>query len=199
MRCSSPLLTLLRDLDASFKLVTEHHILGHHGRLGLIMTSYEPSVRCSWPIGESQRPENCDEILMSMPADLSFQRFGRYLPPGTGVTLPLEVANGAAQSQRCSCTWLTRFHVADRSCVATLDTTGIPAVESWFRLWEEMVALEGMCTRNGMVGTSFALGKCFSKLLHHHRFVLDRLTTIGSQRDMFIDVKRGTHPDTASS
>ena len=144
--------------------MAERRILGHHSRLGLIMTSYEPSIRCSWPIGESQRPENCDEILMSMPADLSFQRFGRHLPAGAGVPLPLDIANGILpQSQRMFLIpGLPRFHVADRSCVATVDTTGVPAVESWFRLWEEMVALEGMCTRNGMVGTSFALGKCLT-------------------------------------
>ena len=132
------------------------------------MTSYEPSIRCSWPLSERQRPENCDEILMSMQADLSFHQFGRDLPPGTGVRLPLEVANCTVQSRRCSCTWLTRLNVADRSCVATLDTTGKPAVESWFHIWEEMIALEGMCTRNGMVGTSFGHGKCLPKLFHHY-------------------------------
>ena len=104
---------------------------------------------------------------MSMPADFSFQRFGRDLPPGTGVQLPLEIATCTTQSQRFSCTWLTPFDVADRTCVATVDTTGIPAVESWFHLWEQMIALEGMCTRNGMVGTSFAIGKSSHKLFHH--------------------------------
>ena len=55
------------------------------------------------------------------------------------------------------------YNVADRSCVATVDITGPAGAESWFRLWEEMIALEGMCTRNGMAGTSFALGKRFPK------------------------------------
>ena len=151
-----------------FVLVTKHHILGRQGHLGLIMTSFEPSIRCSWPISESQRPENCEEILMSMPAGFGFQRFGRDLPPGTGVQLPLDMATCTIQSRQSSCTWLTRFTVADRTCVATVDTTGIPAVESWFHLWEQMIALEGMCARNGMVGTSFAIGKCLPNLFHHH-------------------------------
>ena len=54
---------------------------------------------------------------------------------------------------------LTVLDIDDWTCVATVDIRGAPAVESWYRIWEEMVAVEGMCTRNGLDGTAYALGK----------------------------------------
>lgn len=54
---------------------------------------------------------------------------------------------------------LTFLSIDDRTCVAIVDIRGAPAVESWYRIWEEMVAIEGMCARNGLDGTAYALGK----------------------------------------
>lgn len=54
---------------------------------------------------------------------------------------------------------LTRFALDDGTCVATIDITGPEAAESWYHIWEEFVAVEGMCTWKGMEGMAFALGE----------------------------------------
>lgn len=46
----------------------------------------------------------------------------------------------------------------DQKCMAKVEITGAPALESWYHIWEEMVAIEGMCTRAGLSGTASALG-----------------------------------------
>lgn len=69
-------------------------LTGRHGRLSLIVTSYRPSVRCSRPVAEGQEPDDCDEILLSMPASKGFQQFGPNVDPRAGTELPVELANG---------------------------------------------------------------------------------------------------------
>ena len=71
--------------------------LGRRRRLGLIMTSYEPSVRCSngpRPGEHDHAPEDCDEILLEMPATKNFEHFGTSIDPHQGVRLPYDLMNG---------------------------------------------------------------------------------------------------------
>lgn len=67
-------------------------ISGQHGRLGLTMTSNNPRIRCSNPLG--QPPGNCDEIMERMPADRRLQFFGPAGIPGVDVGLPRQISNG---------------------------------------------------------------------------------------------------------
>lgn len=72
-------------------------IPGRRRRLGLIMTSYEPSVRCSnrpRPEVHDRAPEDCDEILLDMPATKNFEHFGTSIDPYQGIRLPVEFMNG---------------------------------------------------------------------------------------------------------
>ena len=64
---------------------------GRQGRLGLIMTSYNPSVRCFEPPGGREGPEDCHDILSFMPATKGYQRFGEG---DSDIRLPLELHNG---------------------------------------------------------------------------------------------------------
>ena len=71
--------------------------LGQRRRLGLIMTSYQPSVRCSnipRPDEHDYAPEDCDEILLEMPATKNFEHFGTNIDPHQGIRLPFELMNG---------------------------------------------------------------------------------------------------------
>ena len=43
--------------------------------------------------------------------------------------------------------------------MATINTTGAPSSIGWYDIWEAMVELEGMCTRNGKDGVAYALGE----------------------------------------
>ena len=54
---------------------------------------------------------------------------------------------------------MTCLRLDDRTCVATIDNTGPSALESWYDIWEEMVAIDGMCTSHGLEGQAFSLGK----------------------------------------
>ena len=64
---------------------------GRQGRLGLIMTSYMPSVRCFNPPGGREGPDDCLEILLSMPAMKGYHVFGEG---DSEIDLPLELHNG---------------------------------------------------------------------------------------------------------
>ena len=43
--------------------------------------------------------------------------------------------------------------------MVSIEITGLPSIESWYHVWEEFVAVEGMCTRNGKTGEGYGLGK----------------------------------------
>ena len=82
----------------------------------------------------------------------------------------------------------------NRKCMAKVEITGPPALESWYHIWEEMVAIEGMCTRAGLSGTASALGmSCSVIVLLVMENKLEFLLTddsIGSRRNIILDVIR---------
>lgn len=55
----------------------------------------------------------------------------------------------------------------DRTCVATIDTTGMTAWTSWYEIWEQMTAIVGMCTSHNKEGQAFALGKLLVPVNHN--------------------------------
>ena len=114
--------------------------LGRHGNLGLIMTSFKPSIRCMNPPGRGRAPEDCYEIVNKMLAGKEYLSFGRAGTPGVQIALPLQMAN------------------EDRTCTATIDITRSSALESWYNIWEKMVAVDRMCTSQDLEGTAFGLG-----------------------------------------
>ena len=70
-----------------------NRFVGRAGRLGLIMTSFEPAVRCSNPPGRAPEPDQCWEILQLMPATIGLRWFGRQDEVGVEVSLPWQFAN----------------------------------------------------------------------------------------------------------
>ena len=128
------------------------------------MTSFLPTVRCFEPEGVDPEPEDCPEVLQIMRTTKSYQLFGRANVPEVDVRLPLEIANGKLQPPAIG-QWSIRWPitnlscVGDQTCVATVDNIGPPAIESWHHIWEQMVAVDGMCSRRGLEGVAFALGK----------------------------------------
>lgn len=45
------------------------------------------------------------------------------------------------------------------NCQFIIDSTHEGDTSSWYELWQAMVAINGMCTRFGKLGTAYALGK----------------------------------------
>ena len=75
-------------------MLVDQRAIGRHGRLGLIMTSYEPSVRCFEAPGEGPISEECYQILGIMPARKNRQIFGSAGAPGVTVGLPYDIYSG---------------------------------------------------------------------------------------------------------
>lgn len=40
----------------------------------------------------------------------------------------------------------------------TLYSTGAPALASWYQIWEEVVAVEGMCADEDREGMAYSIG-----------------------------------------
>ena len=57
---------------------------------------------------------------------------------------------------------LLTFASASRDCVAIVDNVGPSEIWSWYNIWEEMVAVEGMCVRQGLEGQAFGHGELIS-------------------------------------
>ncbi|KAL8831103.1 MAG: hypothetical protein Q9191_001052 [Dirinaria sp. TL-2023a] len=132
--------------------------IGRYRRLGLIMTSYQPTVRCDAAVGPA--PTDCLDILMDMPATTTAQVFGRAGEAGVQVQLPYQLRND------------------DGTCLVTVETTGSASFLGWYDVWENLVAVEGMCARDERYGTAYALG---------------------SRRNVFVHMRGGTASQTATS
>ena len=61
---------------------------------------------------------------------------------------------------------LLRRIADDGTCIVTVESMGRPDRASWYYIWEETVALEGMCARDERYGEAFALGRpgCHRKI-----------------------------------
>ena len=66
---------------------------GRSGRIGLIMTSFEPSVRCSTPLSRAPVSGDCWKILQLMPASIGLRWFGRPEDLGVEIWLPWRFAS----------------------------------------------------------------------------------------------------------
>ncbi|KAL8657205.1 MAG: hypothetical protein Q9226_002145 [Calogaya cf. arnoldii] len=114
-------------------------IAGHHGRLSLVMTSFQPQVRCTHPT--SSAANDCYGILATMPTSKDLQAWGKRGTRYVVNELPYHLFN------------------YDRTCTATIrQNRGPSSITSWYRIWEDLVAVEGMCSRHGLDGQAFALG-----------------------------------------
>lgn len=78
-------------LSRGNNLILINNTKGRHHRLSLIMTSFQPQVRCTHPI--TYAPAHCDEILASMPAFKKLQIFGSIGTRYVEIGLPYELAN----------------------------------------------------------------------------------------------------------
>lgn len=132
--------------------------IGRYGRLGLIMTSYEPAVRCQRAVG--LEPSNCLDIELNMPVTKTVQVFGQAGEAGVEIELPYTLSND------------------DNTCTVTIENRGSADLLSWYDIWENVVAVEGICARFERDGTAFALG---------------------SRRNIFVDLKGGTASQAATS
>ncbi|KAG6986474.1 hypothetical protein G7Y79_00082g100900 [Physcia stellaris] len=145
--------------------------IGLHSHLSLIMTSYKPTVRCSNPV--AHEPRDCDEILLTMLTSRGTQTFGPAGVPGVQVHLPFEMANGTLSPYPSP-----NYEAVPLSTFVALSFTRAPALASWYQIWEEVVAVEGMCADEDREGMAYS---------------------IGSRRNMFLELKGGSTRNTAVS
>lgn len=129
--------------------------LGDGQNVDLVMASYVPNVLCK----DSPGPpiENCQTIVNSMPATRYEKWWGTaHAPQRADITLPrtlLECKSNLGRNQSCH-RFAECFRIAGRKCMAKIETIGPTDVSSWYEVWQAIVALEGMCVRNGQVGTA---------------------------------------------
>lgn len=112
--------------------------LGVEGVLSLEMRSYQPSIACGEPFGPP--PQNCIDIIRIMPTGTGKRRFGRRGTPGIDVPLGIYL------------------HSDNPGCQVIIDATAPVETASWYSLWEAMVAIDGMCVRQGKMGSAYLLG-----------------------------------------
>lgn len=54
---------------------------------------------------------------------------------------------------------LTHFLTADQRCRVTIASAGAKDISTWYELWAQVVALDGMCGRAGRNGIAYDLGE----------------------------------------
>ena len=141
--------------------------LGDGQNVDLVMASYVPNVDCKNYPGPPT--ENCQTIVNSMPASKYQKSWGTaHAPLNADITLPRTLREsksnlGKNQSyhQFAEC-----FQIAGRKCMAIIETLGPTDVSSWYEIWQAVVALEGICVRNGLVGTARQRGMWLCILNH---------------------------------
>ena len=70
-----------------------NNLAGRSGRIGLIMTSFKPSVGCSISPRRAPEPGHCWQILQLMPVGIGLRWFGRQEDEGVEVSLPWRFQN----------------------------------------------------------------------------------------------------------
>lgn len=108
--------------------------LGDGLHVDLIMASYVPDVYCEDSPGPPT--ENCKTIGNSMPATSYEKLWGTAHDFHADITLPRTLLEPG------------------RRCMAMIETLGPTDVSSWYDIWQAVIALDGMCVRNGQVGTA---------------------------------------------
>ncbi|KAL6713734.1 hypothetical protein ACLMJK_008226 [Lecanora helva] len=120
--------------------------LGASGRLGLIMTSYAPTVTCGE--AESFFPrDSCHDIISLMPATKELDAFGRVGQRWVEIEIPNTFYSVSFPGGK-----------EDRRCKSTVDSSGLRDVASWYDMWQGVVAVDGMCGRFNRVGYAGGIG-----------------------------------------
>lgn len=144
------------------------------------MTSYHPSVTCDET--EHDEPVDCSDILSSMPTSRTLQGFGNIRYDDVQVSLPYKISSGKlpplfrfpplekdkialeVSKNPLRADQPSLLRTANHRCTALVGIKGARSTTTWYRIWEEMVAIEGMCIKNGKDGKAAGLGKLFSHL-----------------------------------
>lgn len=128
--------------------------VGESGNLGVIMTSYQPMVKCyvspAPPLG------NCKRLADTMMTSSQRKTFGPPIDPSAYVKLPKNLYDDGQQ------------------CKAVIRTSDITDVSTFYEVWEAVVAITGMCIRFGHTGTAFLRGekkKLYISLVQNYRSV----------------------------
>lgn len=63
--------------------------LGDRGNLNLMIKQFKPMIECEQPSADGPDPEDCEELLPTMPTWRSVDQFGRRGRAGLEVELPI--------------------------------------------------------------------------------------------------------------
>lgn len=132
--------------------------------MGVVLAPYEPHVQCVdgsiGPPGSTVPPlKSCDAVVALMFTSKDITSFGksgsgaRNIVPGRDACKAPYAVNGILA-------FADRVMAApDQLCVLEVDTTGPVENVSWYDIWAAVVAVNGMCVREGKTGKATGLGE----------------------------------------
>ncbi|KAI4136622.1 MAG: hypothetical protein LQ341_005523, partial [Variospora aurantia] len=111
--------------------------IGEQAGLGLVMTSFQPRVQCRR--GQAPPLSNCWHLADTMKTTQEKNTWGNPGDPNAFIRLPKPLYEG------------------NRKCAAVIRTVGPTDVSSFYEIWENIVAVNGMCVRFGHLGSALAV------------------------------------------
>ena len=143
---------------------------GQDGHLTVTVKQNVPRVECT-PSDKPPVERFCELVLEDMPASKARQAFGNHGVAGVEVTLPWNMANRKLPTVRVPPLIFADWPmIAEMACVVTIrmtaGSTGGAAIKtSWYRIWEQAVALTKLCSHGGKAGEAFLYSKRCSSIL----------------------------------
>ncbi len=137
---------------------------GQDSHLTVTVKQNVPRVECT-PSDKPPVARECEYVVMDMPASKARQAFGNHGVAGVEVPLPWNMADRKLHTVRIPLLIFADWPmIVEMTCVVTIrmtaGSTGGPAIKtSWYRIWEQAVALTKLCSQGGKAGQAFLYSK----------------------------------------
>ncbi|KAL8973880.1 MAG: hypothetical protein Q9197_001882 [Variospora fuerteventurae] len=144
--------------------------IGEQAGLGLVMTSFQPRVQCRR--GQAPPLGNCRHLADTMKTTQEKNTWGNPRDPNAFIKLPKPLYEGLISLNAPIFNFAIILPIAseipiltpkshnlgNRQCAAVIRTVGPTDISSFYEIWENIVAVNGMCVRFGHLGSAVAIG-----------------------------------------
>lgn len=134
------------------------------------MTSFQPRVQCRR--GQAPPLSNCWHLADTMKTTQEKNTWGNPGDPNAFIRLPKPLYEGLISLNAPIFNFAIILPIAseipiltpkshnlgNRKCAAVIRTVGPTDVSSFYEIWENIVAVNGMCVRFGHLGSALAVG-----------------------------------------
>ena len=146
------------------------YITGQDNRLTITVNQNVPRVECT-PSDKPPVALMCERVLYDMPASKAQEVFGNHGTAGVDVHIPWNIGTRRIHILRKPFLVIADWRVtAGFACVVKLRMTagisGGPAIKtSWYRIWQQVVALTRLCSQAGKAGQAYIYSERFWSFL----------------------------------